>query len=149
MIDEYTRKCLAIVVDPRLRLDDVLHCLTDLFVEHGCQIISARITARSLPLRPSGTSSDALVKTLYIEPGSPWENGYSESFNGKLRDGLLNGEILYTLREAQVLIERWRQTYDRIRLHEIWASNAPARCERETRREYQSSWRVGRGEGPV
>ena len=52
------------------------------------------------------------VKTLYIEPGSPWENGYNESFNGKLRDELLNREIFYTLKEAQILIERWRQEYN-------------------------------------
>ena len=57
------------------------------------------------------------VKTLYIEPGSPWENGYNESFNGKLRDELLNGEIFYTLKEAQILIERWRREYNTVRPH--------------------------------
>jgi transposase InsO family protein len=57
------------------------------------------------------------VQTPYIEPGSPWENGYNESFNVKLRDELLNGEIFYTLKEAQVLIERWRLEYNTIRPH--------------------------------
>ena len=57
------------------------------------------------------------VKTLFIKPGSPWENGYVESFNGKFRDEFLNGEIFYTLREAKVLIEGWRREYNRVRPH--------------------------------
>ena len=57
------------------------------------------------------------VKTLFIEPGSPWENGYNESFNGKLRDELLNGEIFYSLKEVQILTERWRREYNTIRSH--------------------------------
>jgi len=56
-------------------------------------------------------------KTLFTEPGSPWENGFNESFNGKLRDELLNGEIFYTLKEAKVLIEEWRKTYNTTRPH--------------------------------
>ncbi len=66
------------------------------------------------------------VKTLFIEPGSPWENGYVESFNGKLRGVLLNGEIFYTLREAKVLTERWRVHYNRIRPHSSLGYRAPA-----------------------
>ena len=66
------------------------------------------------------------VKTLYIEPGSPWENGYNESFNGKLRDELLNGEIFYSLKEAQVLIERWRQHYKTVRPHSALGYRPPA-----------------------
>jgi len=66
------------------------------------------------------------VKTLYIEPGSPWENGYNESFNGKLRDELLNGEIFYTLREATILIERWRQYYNTLRPHSSLGYQPPA-----------------------
>ena len=66
------------------------------------------------------------VGTLFIEPGSPWENGYVESFNGKLRDELLNGEIFYTLLEAKVLVERWRQTYNRIRPHSALGYRPPA-----------------------
>jgi transposase InsO family protein len=66
------------------------------------------------------------VKTLYIEPGSPWENGYVESFDGKLRDELLNGETFYTLREAQVLVERWRQEYNTVRPHSSLGYRPPA-----------------------
>jgi len=57
------------------------------------------------------------VKTLFIEPGSPWENGYNESFNGKLRDELLNREIFYSLKEVQILTEQWRREYNRVRPH--------------------------------
>ena len=66
------------------------------------------------------------VKTLFITPGSPWENGYNESFNGKLRDELLNGEIFYTLREAQILIERWRKHYNAVRPHSSLGYRPPA-----------------------
>jgi len=66
------------------------------------------------------------VKTLFIEPGSPWENGYNESFNGKLRDELLNGEIFYTLKEAQVLIEQWRKVYNTVRPHNSLGYKPPA-----------------------
>jgi len=109
VLDEYSRECLAIVVERGLRSDDVLDCLTELFVKHGPpehirsdngSEFTARITR--LWLKRLG------VRTLFIEPGSPWENGYNESFNGKLRDELLNGELFYTLKEAKVLIEKWR-----------------------------------------
>jgi transposase InsO family protein len=66
------------------------------------------------------------VKTLYIEPGSPWENGYIESFNGKLRDELLNGEIFYSLREAKVVIEQWRRHYNTVRPHSSLGYRPPA-----------------------
>ena len=118
VIDEYSRECLAIVVERGFRSDDVLDCLTELFVKHGPpehlrsdngSEFTARITRQWL--KRLG------VRTLFIEPGSPWENGYNESFNGKLRDELLNGEIFYTLKEAQVLIERWRLEYNTFRPH--------------------------------
>ena len=118
VIDECTRECLAILVDRRIRSDDVLDCLTDLFVDHGPpeHIRSdngAEFTARVV----RKWLADLGVKALFIEPGSPWENGYNESFNGKLRDELLNGEIFYTLKEAQILIEQWRQEYNTFRPH--------------------------------
>ena len=69
------------------------------------------------------------VKTLFIEPGSPWENGYVESFNGKLRDELLKGEIYYTLREAKVLVERWRIQYNTVRPHSSLGYRPPAPAE--------------------
>ena len=127
VLDEYTRECLATVVGRRLRSDDVLHCLTHLFVTHGTpeHIRSdngPEFTAKAVRrwLRKIG------VRTMYIEPGSPWENGYNESFNGKLRDEFLNGEIFYTLKEAQVLIEGWRREYNTIRPHSSLGYKPPA-----------------------
>ena len=118
IIDEHTRQCLALVVDRRIRSDDVLHCLTDLFIKHGAP---EHIRSDNGPEFTAQAVRDWLqalhVRTLFIEPGSPWENGYNESFNGKLRDELLNGEIFYTLKEAQVIIEKWRKEYNTIRPH--------------------------------
>ena len=127
VIDEYSRQCLAIHVQRKLRSDDVLAVLTELFQRHGPpdHIRSdngAEFTAHAVRdwLGRIG------VKTLYIEPGSPWENGYNESFNGKLRDELLNGELFYTLREANILIERWRQHYNTLRPHSSLGYQPPA-----------------------
>lgn len=118
ILGEYTRECLAIVAQRRLRSDDVLFCLTQLFVKYGIpeHIRSdngGEFTAKSV----YGWLAHMGVQTLYIEPGNPWENGYNESFNGKLRDELLNGEIFYTLKEAQVMIEIWRREYNTARPH--------------------------------
>ena len=118
VIDEYTRESLAIVVARKITSDDVLECLTDLFVKHGPpkHIRSdngPEFTAKAV----RGWLGRIGVWTLFIEPGSPWENGYVESFNGKMRDELLNGEIFYSLREAQVLIEMWRRHYNTVRPH--------------------------------
>ena len=66
------------------------------------------------------------VKTLFIEPGSPWENGYVESFNGKLRDELLNGELFFTLKEAQILTQQWRREYNHLRPHSSLGGRPPA-----------------------
>jgi len=107
VIDEYTRESLAIIVARKITSDDVLECLTDLFVTHGPP---GYIRSDNGPEFTAKAVRDWLgrigVTTLFIEPGSPWENGYNESFNGKLRDELLNGEIFYTLQEAQVIIEQ-------------------------------------------
>ena len=127
IIDEYTRECLALVVERRLRSDDVLHCVTNLFVTHG---IPEHIRSDNGPEFTAKAVRRWLgkigVNTMYIEPGSPWENGYNESFNGKLRDELLNGEIFYTLKEAQVLIENWRCEYNTIRPHSSLGYRPPA-----------------------
>lgn len=127
VIDEYSRQCLAIVVERRLQSDDVLNCLTELFVKHGVpeHIRSdngSEFTAKIVRqwLHRLG------VQTLFIEPGSPWENGYNESFNGKFRNELLNGEIFYTLKEAQALIEQWRVEYNTIRPHSSLQYRPPA-----------------------
>ena len=118
LIDEFTKECLAIPVARSLKSDQVLDTLADLFTsrqipEHIRSDNGSEFTALKVRewLKAVG------VKTLFITPGSPWENGYNESFNGKLRDELLNGEIFTTLLEAQVLIENWRNEYNQFRPH--------------------------------
>ncbi len=87
----------------------------------------AQTTGRSSRLRSCGTGwPPSNVETLFIEPGSPWENGYVESFNGKLRDELLDREIFYTLTEAKILIERWRREYNTVRPHSALGYRPPA-----------------------
>ena len=127
ILDEYTRECLSITVARRITAQDVIYQLGELFLEKGIpEYIRSdngpEFTARAIRqwLRDLG------VKTLYIESGSPWENGYIESFNGKLRDELLNGEIFTTLFEAQVLIENWRNDYNHIRPHSALGYRPPA-----------------------
>ena len=127
VIDEYTRECLVIHAARRLRHDDVLECLTDLFTRHGApDHIRSDNGAEFTAIAVREWLPRVGVKTLFIEPGSPWENGYNESFNGKLRDELLNGEIFYTLKEAQVLIEQWRRHYNTIRPHSSLGYRPPA-----------------------
>ena len=127
LVDEFTRECLAIDVARRLRSDDVLERLSWLFATRG---VPDYIRSDNGPEFTAQVVRDWLeqvkVKTLFIEPGSPWENGYVESFNGKLRDELLNGEIFYSLREAKVLIERWRRHYNTIRPHSALGYRPPA-----------------------
>jgi transposase InsO family protein len=127
VIDEYTRECLAVKVARKLNHDDVLACLTELFCTRGVPAYirsdnSSEFTAQ----RVRQWLARVGVKTLFIEPGSPWENGYIESFNGKMRDELLDREIFYSLKEAQVLIERWRQEYNHIRPHSALNYRPPA-----------------------
>ena len=106
VIDEFSRESLDIVVERRLNHDDVLHCLTDLFVTHGLpEHIRSNNGSESTAKAVSHWLERTGVRTLYIEPGSPWEIGSCQSFNGKRRDELLDREIFYTLGEAQVLIE--------------------------------------------
>lgn len=127
VIDEFTRECLAIEVQRRLSSQDVLDVLAELFVKRGTP---AYIRSDNGPEFTAIAVREWLekvgVQTLFIEPGSPWENGYNESFNGKLRDELLNRELFYTLKEAQVLVERWRQEYNRIRPHSSLGYRPPA-----------------------
>ena len=127
LVDEYTRECLAIDVARRMKSDDVLERLSWLFATRG---VPDHIRSDNGPEFAAFAVRDWLkrvgVKTLFIEPGSPWENGYVESFNGKLRDELLNGEIFYTLKEAKVLIEQWRQHYNRVRPHSALGYRPPA-----------------------
>jgi transposase InsO family protein len=127
LIDEYTREALAIYPARRIRANDVIDIFADVMIERG---IPAHIRSDNGPEMVAKSLRNWLdnlgTKTIYIEPGSPWENGFCESFNGKLRNELLNGEIFYTLREAQVLIEQWRQHYNRARPHSALGYRPPA-----------------------
>jgi putative transposase len=127
VIDEHSRECLAIEVDRRLNAQRVLETLAELFVAHGPpEHIRSDNGPEFIATALRNWLARLNVKTLYIEPGSPWENGYCESFNSKLRDELLNGEIFYTLREAKVLIEWWRRHYNRLRPHSSLGYRPPA-----------------------
>ena len=118
IIDEYTRECLAIDVKRKITSQDVIDVLFELFIFRG---IPEHIRSDNGPEFTAKAVRKWLerlgVKTLFIEPGSPWENGYIESFNGKLRDELLNREVFTTLMEAKILIEQWRMDYNHIRPH--------------------------------
>lgn len=127
LIDEYTKEALAIYPARRIRANDVIDIFADVMIERG---VPEFIRSDNGPEMVAKTLRSWLArlgaKTLYISPGSPWENGYCESFNGKLRNELLNGEIFYTLREAQVVIEEWRQHYNRVRPHSALGYRPPA-----------------------
>ena len=118
IIDEFTRECLAIRINRKLNSTDVIDVLSDLFILRG---VPGHVRSDNGPEFIAKAVQDwiALVgaKTAYIEPGSPWENGYCESFNSKLRDELLNGEIFYSLKEARIVIESWRRHYNRASEH--------------------------------
>ena len=127
VMDEFTRECLAIHVARRIRAGDALEVFADLMARHGIPEHSrsdngpemvAKVLRRWLKRLGS--------EPIYITPGSPWENGYCESFNGKLRDELLQGEIFYTLKEAQVVIESWRCHYHTLRPHSALGYRPPA-----------------------
>jgi transposase InsO family protein len=127
LIDEHTRECLAIDVARSLKSEDVLERLSDLFVRRG---VPKYIRSDNGPEFTAHKVRDWLervkVQTLFIEPGSPWENGYIESFNGKLRDELLDRELFDTLLEAKVLVERWKRYYNTVRPHSSLGYQPPA-----------------------
>jgi transposase InsO family protein len=127
LIDEHSYHCLALVVDRSIKSNDVLYSLSNLFLIHG---IPENIRSDNGPEFTAKAVREWLerlgLRTAFIKPGSPWENGYNESFNGKLRDELLNGEIFYNLKEAKVLIENWRQEYNTVRPHSSLGYRPPA-----------------------
>jgi len=127
IIDEYTRECLATLVDRKIKADDVINQLFNLFVFRG---IPEHVRSDNGPEFTAKAVRKWLhrleVKTLFIEPGSPWENGYIESFNGKMRDELLDRELFSTLEEAKVLINQWRREYNQIRPHSAMNYRPPA-----------------------
>lgn len=127
IMDEYSRECLSVSVDRKMNSYDVIERLAELFVERGTPDYlrsdnGSEFTAETIRewLNRLG------VKTLFIEPGSPWENGYIESFNGKMRDELLNGEIFDTIYEARVITEIWRKEYNQTRPHSSLNDRPPA-----------------------
>ena len=127
IIDEYSRECLAIRVDRKLNSAAVIDALSDLFILRG---VPSFIRSDNGPEFVAQAVQDWIkavgAKTAYIEPGSPWENGYCESFNARFRDELLNREIFYSLREAKVLIEAWRKHYNTKRPHSALGDRPPA-----------------------
>ncbi len=127
LIDEFTRECLAIRVARRINGLGVLETMAKVMMVRG---VPEQIRSDNGAEMTSKVVREWLAKvgaqTLYIEPGSPWENGYCESFNSKLRDELLNGEIFYSLREAQILIELWRNHYNTLRPHSALGYRPPA-----------------------
>ena len=127
ILDEFTRECLAIRVRRKLNSMDVIDVLTDLFILRGVpRFIRSDNGPEFVAERVQNWITAVGARTAFIEPGSPWENGYCESFNGRLRDEFLNGEIFYSLREAQILIEQWRRLYNTVRPHSALAYRPPA-----------------------
>jgi transposase InsO family protein len=127
IIDEFTHECLAIRVARKLKSIDVIDALSDLFIMRGVpQHIRSDNGPEFIAKAVQDWIAAAGAKTAYIAPGSPWENGFIESFNARLRDELLDGEIFYTLREAQIVIESWRHHYNTKRPHASLGYRAPA-----------------------
>ena len=127
IIDEFTRECLAIRVNRKLNSTDVIDVLSDVCIMRG---VPGHVRSDNGPEFGAKAVQDWIralgAKTAYIEPGSPWENGYCESFNSKLRDELLDSEIFYTLEEARVIIENWRRHYNEVRPHSSLGYKPPA-----------------------
>jgi len=127
IIDEFTREALMIHVDRKLNSTDVVDALTELFILRGTpQFIRSDNGPEFIARRVRDWISAVGAKTAYIEPGSPWENGYCESFNARFRDELLNGEIFYSLKEARIIIEEWRRHYNTVRPHSALGYRPPA-----------------------
>jgi len=127
IIDEYTRECLKIYIGRNFTANDVVESLAKLFVVRGTpQYIRSDNGSEFVAELVRTWLYNVGVDTLFIEPGSPWENGYIESFNGKFRDELLNGEIFDTIYEAEVVTERWRKLYNTIRPHSSLKYRPPA-----------------------
>jgi len=127
ILDEYTRECLAPVVERKLNSDDAMEALATLMIQRGApEYLRSDNGPEFCSEAVRGWLGRLGEGTLFIEPGSPWENGYNESFNGKLRDELLDREIFYSLKEAQILIESWRREYNTVRPHSSLDYRPPA-----------------------
>ena len=131
IVDEFTHECLAIRIDRKLKSTDVIDVLSDLFILRG---VPEHIRSDNGPEFIATALREWIAavgaRTAYIMPGSPWENGFIESFNARLRDELLDGEIFYSLKEARIVIESWRHHYNTVRPHESWGYKPPALAQR-------------------
>jgi hypothetical protein len=127
VIDEFTHECLAIRVERSLKSADVIDVLSDLFILRG---VPGHVRSDNGPEFVAKAVQEWIgavgAKTAYIMPGSPWENGFIESFNARLRDELLDGEIFYSLAEAKIIIESWRRHYNTVRPHGSLGYKPPA-----------------------
>ena len=127
IIDEFTHECLAIRIDRKLKSVDVIDVLSDLFILRG---VPERLRSDNGPEFVAKAVQDWIAavgaKAAYIAPGSPWENGFIESFNARLRDALLDGEIFYSLAEARIVVESWRRHYNAKRPHASLGYKPPA-----------------------
>ncbi len=127
IVEEFTHECLAIRIDRKLKSTDVIDVLSDLFILRG---VPEHIRSDNGPEFVATAVQEWIAavgaRTAYIAPGSPWENGFIESFNARLRDELLDGEIFYSLKEARIVIESWRHHYNTVRPHESLGYKPPA-----------------------
>ena len=127
IVDEFSHECLAIRIDRKLNSTAVIDVLSDLFILRG---VPAYIRSDNGPEFVAKAVQDWIravgSKTAYITPGSPWENGFFESFNARLRDELLDGEIFYSLKEVRVVVESWRRHYNTKRPHGSLGYKPPA-----------------------
>lgn len=126
IIDEYTKECICAHVARRITSREIIFILADLFMKRGCpKHIRSDNGPEFIAKKLLSWFKTIGIAPVFIEPGSPWENGYCESFNGKMRYELLDGEIFYTLKEAQIIIERWKRLYNTIRPHQSLGNRAP------------------------
>ncbi|MCB1536046.1 MAG: IS3 family transposase, partial [Rhodoblastus sp.] len=127
IVDEFTHECLAIRIARKLKSTDVIDVLSDLFILRG---VPGHVRSDNGPEFVAKAVQEWIAavgaKTAYIAPGSPWENGFIESFNARLRDELLDGELFYSLKEARIVIESWRRHYNTVRPHESLGYKPPA-----------------------
>lgn len=127
IVDEFTHECLAIRIARKLKSTDVIDVLSDLFILRG---VPEQVRSDNGPEFVATAVQDWIAavgaRTAYIAPGSPWENGFIESFNARLRDEVLDGEIFYSLTEAKIVIESWRLHYNTVRPHESLGYKPPA-----------------------
>ena len=127
ILDDHSRECLAIRVKRKQNSTEVIDALTDLFILRGVRgYIRSDNDPEYIAEAVKGWVKAVGAKTAYIEPRSPWENGYCETFNGRIRDEMLKGKIFYSLREAQIIVERWRNHYNTKRPHNALVYHPPA-----------------------